>query len=60
MYNTEQSSPPRTFDIIQVDINSLQLTWSTPENPNGIIDYYTVRWLLELIPSYVATFIIFC
>ncbi|XP_065918156.1 contactin-3-like isoform X3 [Dysidea avara] len=39
-----KSSPPTIFNITQVLINSLQLTWTVPTNPRGSIDYYNVYY----------------
>ena len=48
LYITEKSSPPTSFNVTQVLINSLQLTWSVPTSPHGSINYYNVCCLCHL------------
>ena len=48
LYIVVKSSPPTIFNITQVLINSLQLTWTVPTNPRGSIDYYNVCCLCHL------------
>ena len=42
-HTIEKSSPPISFSIIHINATSFQLMWSSPRNPHGIINYYTVR-----------------
>ena len=38
----EKSSPPISFSITDVNATSFKLMWSSPRNPHGVINYYTV------------------
>ena len=38
----EVSSPPISFSITDINATSFKLKWSSPGNPHGVINYYTV------------------
>ena len=48
-YTIEKSSPPISFSITHINATSFQLIWSSPRNPHGIINYYTVSSAKKLI-----------
>ena len=38
----EKSSPPTSLNISDINATSFKLIWSSPKNPHGVINYYTV------------------
>ena len=38
----DKSSPPISFSITDINATSFKLMWSSPRNPHGVINYYTV------------------
>ena len=38
----EKSSPPTSLNISDINATSFKLVWSSPKNPHGVINYYTV------------------
>ena len=36
------SSAPTNFSISHINATSFKLIWSSPRNPHGLVNYYTV------------------
>ena len=44
---TTAPSPPVITAVTAIDATSVQVTWSMPTNPNGILTVYTITYNVE-------------
>ena len=51
-------SPPLDLDLTKLNYSSINLTWSPPQAPNGVIDHYELVMELKEVTYTSSTFLI--
>ena len=47
-YITTAPNPPVINAVTAIDSTSVQIEWSMPTNPNGILTFYTIAYNVEV------------